>query len=148
MKKIFFIGLGFMVATFSGCDLRSSEIINRLTTATTTKQPSESSKVQQGPLSGDTLREPEGVVIVKIKNSVFVPDAIRIKINTQVRWINEDDIEHRIASNPCPMHSDLPAMTSLPLKKGDAHNFTFIATGTVGYHDHLNPDIQGKVIVE
>jgi len=85
---------------------------------------------------------------VKIKNFAFDPADIRIKKGTTVTWINEDSDPHKIASNPHPVHTDLPELVSGTLSSGQSYSFTFTKTGTFGYHCHIHPSMTGRIIVE
>lgn len=87
-------------------------------------------------------------VIVAIKEFVFDPKEIVIKKGATVKWINGDASPHIIASNPHPVHTDLPELVSNDLGKGEEYSFTFTKTGIFGYHCHIHPAMKGTIIVE
>lgn len=147
MKKYFFIVILAFIF-LGGCNFKWSDLLFWKVSDTSSSTLSVTVKAQKSGEPGEGLREPEGTVIIRIIDSKFEPPVVTVASGTQVQWINEDEIRHRIASNPHPMHSELPELTSLELRKGDKYNFTFIKPGTFGYHCHLHPEMQGKIIVE
>ena len=48
-----------------------------------------------------------------------------------------------------PTHELYPSFDAQKtILDGDSYEFTFDRAGRWGYHDHLNPDIQGTIVVE
>lgn len=90
---------------------------------------------------------PAATNIVKIKKSSFEPSVATVKRGTSITWINEDSLAHQVASDPHPIHSDLPGLESKVLPMGGTYTFEFITPGVFGYHDHLNPSIRGTIII-
>lgn len=85
--------------------------------------------------------------MVSIEGFAFSPKEITIKKGTKVTWMNKDAAAHQIASNPHPLHTSLPELASPVLARGESYSFTFQKTGTIGYHCHLHPSMQGKITV-
>ena len=84
---------------------------------------------------------PEATAVVSITKNGFVPATLVIKAGQTIKWINNDDSPHRVASDPHPTHTGLPGFDSKnDLEKSASFNFNFDKTGTFGYHDHLNPE--------
>src|SRR3990167_9423379 len=50
--------------------------------------------------------------IVTISKNGFVPATLSIKKSQTVEWVNNDDVPHRVASNPHPTHTGLPGFDS------------------------------------
>jgi plastocyanin len=88
------------------------------------------------------------VANINIGPGSFSPSAITIKKGSSVIWSNTDNVPHRIASNPHPGHSDLPDLYSDSINSSDKYRFTFNTPGTFGYHDEVDPAINGTIIVE
>lgn len=88
-------------------------------------------------------------VEVVITNEGFTPGVILVHPGTTVVWVNKADEPHWVASNPHPDHDALPGFDA-----GDAifpdkeHSYTFNETGEYDYHDHLEPETNGTVVVE
>lgn len=86
---------------------------------------------------------------VKITKDGFEPEVIRVKVGSQVTWVNKDSSLHKVAADPYPSHTLLPGLVSTELSKNQTYQFTFTKAGVFTYHDHMNPlIIKGSVIVE
>ncbi|KKR80711.1 MAG: hypothetical protein UU73_C0004G0033 [Candidatus Daviesbacteria bacterium GW2011_GWA1_41_61] len=80
---------------------------------------------------------------VKITKEGFVPQIIKVKIGTEVTWINEDKNSHQVISDLEGLDSDEPLLAN------DSFSFKFEKTGTFSYYDDLNPQkFKGTVVVE
>jgi plastocyanin len=92
--------------------------------------------------SGDTVKHtaiPAGNTIA-IDNFKFTPSEIEVRTNTTVRWINKDDVPHKIAANDGSFKS--------PLLDTDEHfDFTPTTAGTIPYFCSLHPMMTGKIKV-
>ena len=95
--------------------------------------------------------------VIKISANGFSPSKITIKQGETVQFMNKDTKPHWPASAVHPTHaaysetggcigSKFDACT--PLKQNQTFNFTFNKIGTWGYHDHLNPEMTGTVVVK
>jgi amicyanin len=81
--------------------------------------------------------------MVSIKNYMFTPAVIKVKVGTKVTWTNTDAVSHNIvADNPS---SDAPN-TKL-FAKGESVSFTFNKAGTYTYHCFPHPYMHGTVEV-
>ncbi|HEX5429923.1 MAG TPA: cupredoxin domain-containing protein [Patescibacteria group bacterium] len=89
-----------------------------------------------------------GTAEIDITSSGFSPANITVKSGTVVVFKNTDSKQHWPASNPHPVHTDLPGFDALHgLNQGETYQFTFSKVGTWGFHDHLNPSNGGTVTV-
>lgn len=78
----------------------------------------------------------------------FVPNIINIKIGTSVTWINKTGSLMWVASNPHPVHTDLPGFDQLSsIGKDGTYTYTFEKVGNWGYHNHMLPSDTGVVKV-
>lgn len=84
---------------------------------------------------------------VTIEDFGFITATITIKKGATITWTNKDSVNHMVASNPHPVHTDLPGFESQILAPGESYSFTFDKVGTFGYHCHLHPSMRGTVIV-
>jgi len=90
-----------------------------------------------------------GQARVSITKAGFTPSTIQIEKGVQVTWTNNDSSPHRVASDPYPTHTSLPALDSEILAPKESFSFIFEKMGTFTYHDHLKPlKIRGTVIVK
>lgn len=91
---------------------------------------------------------PHSQVIIEIREDMFSPDPIEIKKWTKVIFKNTGTVVHWPASNLHPTHGVYPEFDPQePIKPGEEWSFMFDKVGTWKYHDHLNPEITGEIIV-
>ena len=79
--------------------------------------------------------------IVSIKNFVFNPQTLKIKIGTKVTWVNNDSVSHTATSD-----SD-NILNSPVLSPGQSFSFTFNKLGSVNYHCTIHPAMKGLIII-
>lgn len=109
--------------------------------------PSISPEVSTSPAASVTPAATEAAIT--ISDIGFTPATIRVKAGTTVTFINNGQALHWPASNPHPVHTDLPGFDAKKgLATGEEYLFTFTEVGTWGYHDHLNTTFKGSVVVE
>jgi len=66
-----------------------------------------------------------------------------IKVGNNITWINKDfAINHQIISDSVNYPFD-----SGVLKNGQSYSLNFTQAGTYNYHDKLNPNLKGTIIV-
>ncbi len=80
---------------------------------------------------------------VMIKNYMFGPMAIKVKVGQKVTWTNTDAVSHTITADTAS--SDAPS--SMDIAKGETYSFTFNKAGTYTYHCFPHPYMHGTVIV-
>jgi len=79
----------------------------------------------------------------------FSPKELTIKKGDKVEFINRDTVKRWPASGPHPAHTICQGFDSKPgVAVGESYSFTFSEAKTCPFHDHLNPSIFGKIIVE
>ena len=112
--------------------------------------------------------------VIEITSSGFTPSELTISKGETVTFMNRDTEEHWPASASHPTHTKYPGASydepgsyagSLACKSegitktgafdachglasGESWSFTFNEVGSWGYHDHLNANFYGKIIVE
>ena len=99
---------------------------------------------------------------VEINLQGFVPKDLEIKKGDKVTWVNKLITEVQPAGNSHPTHTFYPGSSIImcgtaeekntfdacrPLKKEESYSFVFNEVGTWGYHNHLQPSRDGKIIV-
>lgn len=91
----------------------------------------------------------ESMVSVSYTDNGFNPSTLRIKVGQTVTWVNDDTDLLQVASAPHPEHSDYPPLNDVGMiQPGESKSFTFNEAGSYAYHNHLDPDNFGQVIVE
>ncbi len=119
---------------------------------------------EEGETQGDSGGPVEAKeVVVQMTDSGFVPQEATIKQGDTVKWVNAGTVARWPASARHPTHEVYPGSgitkcgtpeepgifdACTGIQAGDSYSFTFSEKGSWAYHDHLNPDVFGKIIVE
>ena len=91
----------------------------------------------------------DGGNVVTFTDNGFEPSTLTVKAGDTVEFENESGDDFWPASNVHPTHELYPGFDAQKtILDGDSYEFTFDRVGRWGYHDHLNPDIQGTIVVE
>lgn len=85
--------------------------------------------------------------VVRVADA-FVPQDLVVVRGSTVLFINDSPTLSWPASDIHPTHSTYPEFDSLrELSPGEVWSFTFEREGVWGFHDHLVPNITGRIIV-
>ncbi len=81
---------------------------------------------------------------VQIKDYMFAPMVIKVKVGDTVTWTNMDSVHHNVvADNPS---SDAP--NGPLIGQGEKYSFKFSKAGTYTFHCQPHPYMHGTVVVE
>ena len=95
-----------------------------------------------------TVPTPE-ISQVTITKDGFAPNTVTVKAGNIVEWTSSDDSgTHIVAANPFKTHTELPSLISTQLGQGAIYRYKFTKAGTYHYHDEVNPQLNGTVIVK
>ncbi|MDZ4225407.1 MAG: cupredoxin domain-containing protein [Candidatus Andersenbacteria bacterium] len=87
-------------------------------------------------------------VTVDIGDTGFTPATVTVAAGTKVTFVNNGQAAHWPASDPHPVHTDLPGFDAKHgLQTGEEYSFVFDKVGSWGFHDHLNPTLTGEIVV-
>ncbi len=87
--------------------------------------------------------------LVQMTSTGFMPSELRIKPGFTVEFVNADTKDHWPASGIHPAHQLCPGFDSRsPVTPGSKYSFQFTSPRECPMHDHLNPALKGKIIVE
>lgn len=118
--------------------------------STSSNQTQSGGKQQTG--SHVTSGVAEGAVVITLTDGGFTPAQISVKSGGKVAYTNNSGAKIQIGSDPHPVHTANPELTGgdfvMEIAPGASATVALTKTGTWGYHDHLNPGIRGKVVVE
>jgi len=78
----------------------------------------------------------------------FEPTTITVKTNDLVIWKNESGNEATVNSDPHPEHNEFMDLNLGKFPDGFSMQTQFKTPGTYKYHNHLNPEQMGTVIVK
>ena len=86
---------------------------------------------------------------VTLTDQGFTPASITVKAGEKVTFVNQSSGQMWVASAPHPTHTDLPGFDELTsVGNGGSYDYTFVKVGSWKYHNHLNPNQRGVVVVK
>jgi plastocyanin len=92
---------------------------------------------------GQTSTKPNvpGAQVVVLKNVMFNPMVLTVKVGTTVDWKWDDSgVDHDVISvGHGPLHS--------PLRTGGDYDYTFTTPGTYPYACSIHPGMVGQIVV-
>jgi plastocyanin len=115
------------------CDNSTSKIGNTSPTTPCTPTPTNPECVN-----------PPGLLTVTIKNGVYSPNPVMVKVGQTVNWLNSDSVAHT-ATDPGVFDIGSIAPGSAHSDNGDG--VTFKTVGTYNYHCALHANETATVIV-
>lgn len=77
----------------------------------------------------------------------FDPNTVSIRLGQTIVWTNYDTKGHDIVSTPNKLDPILVGFKSPVMLQNQTYSFVFDKTGTFTYHDSLNPNFSGTVVV-
>lgn len=83
---------------------------------------------------------------ITISNLSFSPESVTIQSGTTVRWVNNDKVEHAIATVDGSGSPD--TFDSAKIAVGAAYTLQLNKPGTYKYYCKLHPDMKGEIIVK
>lgn len=89
-----------------------------------------------------------GQGVITYTDEGFNPATLTVAAGTTVTVTNESSEDLDFSSDKHPVHTDNSELNQETLPPGDSQTFTVSKTGTWGYHNHLNPDKKGKIVVQ
>jgi plastocyanin len=95
--------------------------------------------VQENNPTGIITEQPATQVVeVTIKDLAFNPAELQVKIGTEVRWTNQDSMNHTITSTD---------FSSGEISNGQTYSHVFSAVDIYDYHCSIHPSMTGKITV-
>jgi plastocyanin len=86
--------------------------------------------------------------VIRVTGTGFEPATLSVQKGTKVMWLNADAGLHQIVANPYPKGTDLPGLKSEILNQAQSYTYTAATVGSFGYHDQMNPTINGTLLVK
>ena len=95
-----------------------------------------------------SAHEGDGTVVVHVTDAGFEPRSVEVGPGDTVSFENVGDKAHWPASDDHPMHTLYPGFDpKKPVAPGEEWGFAFDKPGKWAYHDHMNPYLEGEVVV-
>lgn len=85
---------------------------------------------------------------VALISSGYAPASLTIAVGDTVTWTNNSDKPATVNSDPHPKHSDYSPLNLGMIKPGSSVSLKFNTAGSYSYHNHLNADQRGTIIVK
>lgn len=95
-----------------------------------------------------TKEETQEQATITLTSTGFSPENITIKAGQKVTWLNKSGTEAAVNSDPHPTHTNYAPLNLGSFADGASLILTFDKAGTYGYHNHLNPNVRGTIIVQ
>lgn len=112
-----------------------------------TRSTAPATEITTSPAASPSAATVQNMVTILV--SGFSPQTITIKAGDSITWINSDSANHTVNSDPHPVHSLYPILNQVSMiQAGEKKSLTFTTAGQYTYHDHLNPQLTGTVIVK
>ena len=125
------IGGGVFILT------QSSDDAPNTSTTQSTNQSSPSSASEETPAN----------TIVYTDNG-FNPETVQTTVGSTITVKNDSSRILQFSSDPHPEHTDEDELNLSSLAPGKSTTFSASRTGTFGFHNHLNEDHTGKLVVQ
>lgn len=95
---------------------------------------------------------PPSPVVITYTDSGFSPSSVEVISGGEVTYVNNGDSQIQIGVDPHPSHTGNKEVSDgefvLTVPKGEKRTVKLTATGSVGYHDHLNSVDRGTIVVK
>ncbi len=100
-----------------------------------------------GPVADAVQRERP--IIISYTDSGFSPNKIIVRPGAVISFLNQSSRPMWVASDLHPSHKLLPGFDQLKsIGQQGSYNYTFIKSGSWGYHNHINPADGGVIGVK
>lgn len=85
---------------------------------------------------------------ITFDGSQFSPATLTVKAGTTLTIKNTSSADLQMDSNPHPIHTDDTDLNVGLVSAGQSKTFTVTKTGTFGFHNHLDPNVQGQITIQ
>jgi plastocyanin len=118
-----------------------------ITPAPTDTKSSSSNTEPAQPVANSSTSATPAATITYTDNG-FEPMTTKVKSGDTVKVINNSSHSLQFSSDPHPVHTTNKELNEETISAGASSSFTVTKTGTFGYHDHLDSQNVGTLIVE
>lgn len=98
--------------------------------------------------AGSSCSSVAAVQVVKISDRGFSPQSLTVKRCTELIFVSADKSLHNPAFGEHDHHDHSLPYEERVLSFGQTNSVVFDNTGTHPFHDHLNDDLTGQVVVQ
>lgn len=97
--------------------------------------------------SSNNTNQPAAATIT-YSSSGFSPALTTVKAGDAVAFVNKDNTEIQVDSNPHPVHTDDTDLNVGPIEPGATKTVTVTKKGTFGFHNHLEPSDTAQITIQ
>jgi uncharacterized protein HemX len=115
---------------------------NSNTTTTTTQPTNESDEAT------DQTQDQAQLPTIVFTDDGFAQSEYRFAEGTAIRVENQSSMDMQFSSNDHPAHRENPELNMALLGAGESGTITPPGKGTYGFHDHINDQYTGTLIIE
>src|SRR5688572_6293775 len=87
-------------------------------------------------------------VTITYTDNGFTPATVTVSSGATITVTNDSSETVGFKSDPHPVHTENTELNLDDLGPGQTDTFTVSTVGSWGYHNHLNPDQTGTIVVE
>lgn len=138
--KAFIIGLVAAIVIGGGGYLALHKSPSNTATSTTNSLSSQSP-------NASPATNPSTSNTIIFDGSKFRPTTLTVKSGTTVTIKNTSSTDVQMQSNPHPVHTDDIDLNVGLVSAGRSKTFIVTKIGSFGFHDHLDPGIQGRITI-
>jgi amicyanin len=97
-----------------------------------------------GTTNSDSDSKAVATMAVDIKDYMFAPMVIKVKVGDTVTWTNRDSVRHNVVADKAS--DDAP--NGPLIGEGETYSYKFTKAGTYTFHCDPHPYMHGTVVVE
>lgn len=98
--------------------------------------------------TGQQTKPPIQEAIVTVTKDGFSPATLTLKVGARITWMNKSGGVATVHSAVHPTHQVFPPLNLGEFGDGSSVQLVFDKEGSYSYHNHLNPEQTGVVVVE
>ena len=132
------LAIGVALAVANNDNESSTNTSNNGSTSKTTDQTAG---------TGANTSPDEAVATISYNSSLFSPSQVTVKAGDTIAIKNDSSEEIDLRSDPHPVHTANPELNIGLVVPGEIKTFKVTAKGSFGYHNHLDPNQTGTIVV-
>lgn len=150
MKKSVIIGLVVLALVAGGVVFAMNKKDKKpsSTTSTTDTNQAASTTPSNSTTNNTTGSTTSEEATITYSNDGFSPSTLTVKSGTRITIKNTSDHDMQFDSDPHPVHTADTELNVDMVGAGQTATFTVTKKGTFGYHNHLNPNQTGTIVVQ
>jgi plastocyanin len=117
-------------------------------TQTNSNETQSSEEATESMQAEETSDDAVAAATITYSDDGFSPTSVKIKAGETVKIKNTSSRAVEFSSDPHPVHTDNRELNLGPIQAGESVNLKVMNKGTWGYHNHLDENESGTIVVE